>query len=593
MKDFFKSLLASFVALGLFAGGVLVLLVILVASMGPTKPVVPSRAVLILDLNTNFTDSYPDQGPAELLQKAAGGGLAEGIPLHVLVQAIDRASHDASLSALYITGIVRPEGVGSGPAALKELREAILRFRKVSGKPVIAYNQYWTKRELYLCAGVGKVYMNPLGVLDATGYASEVTFYGKAFKKYGVDVQVTRVGKYKSAVEPYVLEKLSDPAREELQVLMGDLWTEWKAAVAADRKLTPAQLQAIADEQGTLTSPEALKAGLVDKLLANDQVLDELKEIAGKKVGDRDFPQIDMATYVKTVPEPSGSNRIALVFAEGAIVDGMGTSGSIGGETLSNELRRLRLDKRVKAIVLRVNSPGGSAPASELIQRELVLARKDKPVVVSMGHLAASGGYWISTYADRIFAEPTTITGSIGVFGLLPNVKSLANEHGITWDGVQTAKLANSLTISRPKTDAELQRAQVMVDWIYDLFVTKVAESRKLTREQVQEIAQGRVWSGAAAIRIGLVDEIGSLQDAVAYAARKAKVESDYRLEGPAEPRTAVEKVLKALGGGKRQYTRSSADSLQGQVRHVISGLEAFTDPRGIYARMPYDLAIR
>ncbi|NTV74656.1 MAG: signal peptide peptidase SppA [Holophaga sp.] len=593
MKDFFKSLVASLVALSLFVGGGLVLLVIIAASMGPTKPVVPAKAVLILDLNTNFTDSYAEPGPAELLQKAAGGGQAEGVPLHVLVQALDRASHDAGLSALYITGIVRPEGVGSGPAALKELREAILRFRKVSGKPVIAYNQYWTKRELYLCAGVGKVYMNPLGVLDATGYASEVTFYGKAFKKYGVDVQVTRVGKYKSAVEPYVLEKLSDPAREELQVLMGDLWTEWKSAVAADRKLTPERLQAIADEQGTLTSPEALKEGLVDKLLANDQVLDELKEIAGRKTSDRDFPQIDMATYAKTLPEATGSNRIALVFAEGSIVDGMGASGSIGGESLSNELRRLRLDKRVKAIVLRVNSPGGSAPASELIQRELVLARKDKPVIVSMGHLAASGGYWISTYADRIFAEPTTITGSIGVFGLLPNVKSLANEHGITWDGVQTAKLANSLTISRPKTDAELARAQVMVDWIYDLFVTKVAESRKLTRDQVQEIAQGRVWSGASAIRIGLVDEIGSLQDAVAFAAKKAKIESDYRLEGPTEPRTAVEKLLKALSGGKRQFTRSSADTLQGQVQHVISGLEAFSDPRGIYARMPYDLTIR
>ena len=243
--------------------------------------------------------------------------------------------------------------------------------------------------------------------------------------------------------------------------------------------------------------------------------------------------------------------------------------------------------------MLRINSPGGSALASELIQRELVLARKDKPVVVSMGHLAASGGYWIAAYADRIFAEPNTFTGSIGVYGMMPNVKALANEHGITWDGVQTAKLANSLTVARPKTDAEMARAQAMVDWIYDLFLTKVSEGRRIPKDKVAEIAQGRVWSGAAALKIGLVDELGGLQDAVKCAAKLAKVEKDYRLEGPAEPRTAVEKLLHALGGSKRNFTRSQADPIKGQVEQVIHGLEAFGSAQGIYARLPYDLVIR
>jgi len=594
MKEFFRSLLASLVALGLFLGAGVVLLVTLGASMAPTKPVVPTRAVLILDLNTNFTDAYKEPTPSDLIQKAAGTGEVEAVPLHLLIRALDRASHDGNISALYLTGIIRPEGVGSGPAAMRELREAILRFKKVSGKPVLAYNQYFTKRELYLCAGASKVYLNPMGIVDASGYASELTFFGNAFKKYGVGVQVTRVGKYKSAVEPFVLDKMSDANREEMQVLMGDLWNDWKQAVAGDRKLTVDQLQAVADEQGVLSSPEALKAGLVDKLATYDEVLDELKVLTGRKASDHDFAQLDMDTYVKSGPElEGGHNRIALVFAEGDIVDGSGRDGSVGGDSLSRELRRLRLDKHVKAIVLRVNSPGGSAMASELIQREVILARKEKPVVVSMGYLAASGGYWISTYADRIFAEPNTITGSIGVFGMLPNVKALANEHGITWDGVQTAKLANTMTIARPKTEAELARAQVLVDWIYDQFIAKVADSRKLTRAQVEEIAQGRVWSGLAAKKLGLVDELGGLQDAVTCAARLAKVDKDYRLEGPSEPRTAVEKLIRALSGEKHDFAHSSADTLKGQVQRVFNGFETFNDPRGIYARMPFDVILR
>ena len=594
MKDFFKSLFASLLALSIFVGGGLILLVGIAAAMGPSKPTVPAKAVLILDLNTNFTDAQQEPSPAELLQKAAGAGEAESVPLNALIQGLDRAAHDGNISGLFLTGIIRPEGVGSGPAALKELREAIQRFRRDSGKPVIAYNQYWTKRELYLCAGASKLYINPLGIMDVSGYASEITFYGNAFKKYGIEVQVTRAGKYKSAVEPYVLDQMSDANREEIQAVLGDVWAEWKQAVARDRRLAPEAIQAVADEQGTLSSAEALKAGLVDKVVPYDEVLDELKVLAGKKPADGNYPQVDLGTYLKTGDEPaSGSNRIALVYAEGNIVDGGGTDGSIGGDSLSRELRRLRLDKGVKAIVLRINSPGGSAPASELIQRELVLARKDKPVVVSMGHLAASGGYWIAAYADRIFAEPNTLTGSIGVFGLMPNVKGLANEHGITWDGVQTSKLANTMTIARSKTDAEMARAQALVDWIYDQFLTKVSEGRKLPKGKVAEIAQGRVWSGAAALKLGLVDELGGLQDAVKHAARMAKIEKDYRLEGPAEPRTAVEKIMRALGGSKRNFTRSQADPIKGQVQQVIRGLESFGSAQGIYARMPYDLVIR
>jgi protease-4 len=596
MKDFFRSLLASLVALGLFAFCGMGLLIGLMATLGASKPTVTPRSVLVLNLSTNFPDSIQDSSPGDLLQKAMRGQDHEGLPLTGLLQALDRAATDKNISALYLTGNVTSTGYGSGPAALKEIREAIQRFKKVSGKPVIAYNHAWTKREYYLCAGATKLYGNPSGQVDVTGLASEPMFFGGAFKKYGIEVQVTRVGKFKSAVEPYILEKMSDASREQMQTLLGDIWGEWKDTVARDRKLTPEAIQALADDKGFLPCPEALKAGLLDKVATPDEVLDELKLLAGRKTTDVELPQMDFGTYMKMPFENKGKNRIAVVYAEGEIVDGHGQDGQVGGDTLSRELRRLRLDKRVKAIVFRVNSPGGSALASDLIQREVILARKAKPVIVSMGYLAASGGYWISTYGDRIFAEPNTITGSIGVFGMLPNVQKLGNDHGLTWDSVQTSRMANPMTIARPKTEAELARVQALVDGIYDQFLDKVAESRKMKRDQVHELAQGRVWSGKQALKLGLVDELGGVQDAIRYAAKMAKIEGDYRVDSPGEPRTAVEKILKLLGGDKAPTSRSTAgpvDALVNQFQLTLGTLRSFNDPQGVYARMPFDLVLR
>ncbi|MFZ9186625.1 MAG: signal peptide peptidase SppA, partial [Holophagaceae bacterium] len=288
----------------------------------------------------------------------------------------------------------------------------------------------------------------------------------------------------------------------------------------------------------------------------------------------------------------SSENRIAVVFAEGTIVDGNGSIGEIGGESLSRQLRRLRSDSSVKAVVLRVNSPGGSAYASELIQRELVLIQKDKPVVVSMGYVAASGGYWISTYANRIFAQPNTITGSIGVFGLFPNIKGLGNSVGITWDEVKTAELAAMQTTSRPKTSAELARYQLGVDKIYDDFIKMVAEGRRLKPEFVNEIAQGRVWSGKEAIKLGLVDELGGLSQAIDHAALIAKLGDDYQIEYAKPPLGTVERILKFLREDDPiAYGKMSV--LGRQIRNQFSWLNSLNDPNGIYARMPYDLNIK
>lgn len=596
MRDFFKTLLASLVALVLFSGLAFLLFLGVVASMGPSTPTVPAKAILVFDLSQPIPDSAQEAGPQEAIQRALAGGGSDGTPLPVLLNTLEKAAKDKNIAALYLTGNVESAGYASGPAALRELREALQRFKQESGKPVIAYNLNFGKRDYYLCAGATTVYLHPFGGLDVTGLASEPMFYAGAMKKYGIEMQVTRVGKYKSAVEPYFLEKMSDANREQTARFLGDIWEEWKATVAADRKKTPELIQQLADEKMALMPKEALETGLVDKLATPDEVLDALKKLAGKQPKDRDFPQITLETYAKIPVEAKGKHRIAVVYAEGEIVDGEGAPTQVGGERVSRELRRLRLDEKVKAIVLRVNSPGGSATASELIQREVILCKAaGKPVVVSMGYVAASGGYWISTYGDRIFAEPNTITGSIGVFGMLPNVKKLANDHGITWDSVQTAKLA-APSLARPRTPEELARIQSLVDDIYDQFLAKVAEGRKMQKDAVHEIAQGRVWSGKEAQKLGLVDEMGGLRDAIAHAAKLAKVEGDYKVDAPEAAKPPIEKLMKMLGEGeKRKVVRAKgpAEQLKAEFEQVLAGLSALNDPRGVYARMPFDLNIK
>jgi protease-4 len=591
MKDFFKTFFAALLALIVAGGAAFVLFFGILAAIGSSnKPTVPSKAVLVFDMDTSLTDGQHDPEPGEALSLAlsSGGGRSQSLP--AAIDAIDRAASDDRIAGLFLTGNLQ----AAGPAQLKELREAIQRFK--AKKPVIAYDLGWGKREYYLAAGASTVYVNPFGSVEVNGFASEPMFFGEAFKKYGVEVQVTRVGKYKSAVEPFILDKMSDPNREQVQKLLDDLWGDWKGSVAKDRKTTPEALQTLADDKGVLEAQEAKQAGLVDKIAPYDEVLDALKALVGKKPKDRDFPQIALSTYAE-IPgaEKRGHNRIAVLVAEGEIVDGEGKANQIGGDSLSRELRRLRLDDKVKAVVLRVNSPGGSAAASELIQREVILTRKVKPVVVSMGHLAASGGYWISTYGDRIFAEPGTITGSIGVFGMLPNVKQLANDHGITWDSVQTAKLANPMTLTRPKTDFELARIQGIVDHIYDQFISKVADSRKMKKEAVQEIAQGRVWSGQEALKLGLVDEIGGLDAAVKYAAKKANVGDDYYVAGPEEEPDAFKQLVRNLIQGKpRKLAKvGPVDVLVGDLKRQVELLSSLNDPQGVYARLPFDLDLR
>lgn len=608
MRDFLKYTFASLLGLLIFFGlgtSGIILLLISAATKDP-GPQVKDKSVLVFDMSAKINDTNPASGTGELIQKAVSGeDNDEVITLRMVLDAIERASKDSRIVALYLDGSKESSGAMAGFATLKEVRQALEKF-KASGKKIIAYNIGWDEPSYYLASVANSIVVNPLGMMEINGLRSETMFLTGAFEKYGIGVQVLRVGKYKSAVEPYVLKKLSAENREQIQKLLGDIWGEFRAVVGKSRQLTPQQIQAIADSKGVLMADEARKNRLVDKVAYYDGVVSDLKELTGNSKEDKSFRQINLNTYAK-VPDSTArqqqksNNKIAVVYAEGEIVTGQGSIRQVGSDRIASQLRQMRQDDSVKAVVLRVNSPGGSATASEIIQREVRLTRQEKPVIVSMGDVAASGGYWISTYANRIFAEPNTITGSIGVFGMLPNIQKLANNNGITWDVVKTGKYADARTISRPKTPQELTIYQGSVNRIYYQFLGKVADSRKLPQTKVQEIAQGRVWSGFAAKQIGLVDEIGGLENAIGYAAKVAKLGDDWELKQYPKSRTLEERLLKNLlsysGSDREGITKAnqfgSLTFTYEQLKENLGILVNLNDPLGVYARMPYNLDIK
>ena len=602
MRDFLKNTLATvlglLIFLGLSIGGLLTIIIAL--STRDTGPQVKDKSVLVFDLGTTITDAKRITSSSQALGNAlSGNAVNETISLRSVLDAINEATRDPKIVGIYLYGDEESAG-GAGFATLKEVREALQHFRD-SGKKIIAYDITWREREYYLGSVANTIVLNPIGSFALKGLSSETMFYAGALKKFGVGVQVTRVGKYKSAVEPFLLTKRSSENREQTQQLLNDLWTEFLTAAGKDRKLTVPQLQTIADAQGTLMATDALKSRLVDKLAYLDEVVADWKQVAGSDGKNNSFRQISLKAYAKIAEDKSergGKNQIAVVYAEGNIVSGQGGVGDVGGDRLAKQLRQLRQDDNVKAVVLRVNSPGGSVTASEVIQREVILTRKAKPLVVSMGSVAASGGYWISTYSDRIFAEPNTITGSIGVFGIQPNFQAIANANGITWDAVKTGRYADSQTTSRPKNPQELAILQKSVDQIYDQFLTKVADSRKLTKTKVAEIAQGRVWSGIKAKQLGLVDELGGIDAAIQDAAKRAKLGSDWQIEEYPKTRSFPERFFEQLGNDAAAQlapSTASRDPLTIQVEKLqadLAALKAMNDPLGVYVRLPFNFRI-
>jgi protease-4 len=605
MKDFLKytcaSLLGTFLGLLLLGsiglGGLVLLIAVAASSSKDSGPQVKDKSVLVLDLSLNITDSKPSRSTSAAIEEVLSDDGGDTVTLRTVLDTIEYAKKDPKIVGIYLEG--SSDSSSSGFANLKEVRSALQRFRDAK-KPIFAYQMDWNERDYYLGSVANTIAVNPYGSLEINGFSSQATFFTGALEKYGLGVQVTRVGKYKSAVEPFLLTKMSPENRQQTQKLLGDMWGEYLTTVGPNRKVTVPQLQAVADNGGILMADEALKSKLVDKVVYFDEIATELKKLTGTDRENKSFKQISLKNYARVAEDKKSTrannkNQIAVLYAEGEIVDGEGGPTEVGGDRIAKEMRKIREDDDVKAVVLRVNSPGGSATAAEVIGREVMLTGKKKPVIVSMGNLAASGGYWISMGSTRIFAEPNTITGSIGVFGMLFNAEKLAANNGLTWDVVKTARFADINTVSRPKNPQELANIQRIVDRIYDRFITKVAASRKLPKNKVQEIAQGRVWSGTAAKQLGLVDEIGGLEDAVAEAAKQAKLGDDWQLEEYPKRRSFEERILERLSGVRVLKPAPKLDPLTAEVKKVqeeLAVIKSMNDPQGIYVRLPFNLRI-
>ena len=618
MKSFFKIIFATFFALVLFT--VLLAVVFIGATIGLARmgakqePKIEKGSYLVIDMSMNIPDTPPPSEGEQALRQLFGGGDAQTASLRQTIEAVNQAAKDDRITGIFLQGSFVPANYGSGFAALKEVREALTAFKE-SKKGITAYLVSPTTRDYYLASVADTIYMNPFGEMQMPGLHSEPMFFADAFKKYGIGVQVTRVGKYKSFVEPFILDKMSPENREQTQMLLDDVWSQFKDGVEHSRNIPAAQLQALVDKDGIINPADAKQNGLINDVAYLPDVIEKLRQNGTEttKSGTSTFKQVDLQTYINQngTKTESADNalanlidttpKVAVVYAEGDIVDGDGdAANSIGGDRFARELRRLREDKTVRAIVLRVNSPGGSALASEVIQHEMILARgAGKPIIVSMGTVAASGGYWISTASDRIFAEPNTITGSIGVFGILPNIQQLANDHGVTFDGVKTGKFADLETASRPKSPEELQVIQTFVDHIYDEFIKRVAAARNLPEDKVKEIAQGRVWSGEQALKIGLVDEIGGLDAALAYAKTKSKLPVDAKVVEYPAPVKFAEQLADFLNGQKRPVasifgvSAKKAGVLGREVNRFSADLEALNrlnDPMNTYVRLPFDV---
>ncbi|EDX77854.1 signal peptide peptidase SppA, 67K type [Coleofasciculus chthonoplastes PCC 7420] len=567
---------------------------IITAASRDTGPQVKDKSVLVFDLSLTVRDTDPTSSTSRAIEEALSGEETDTITLRKVIDTLNTAAEDSRIVALYLDGSQTSTSSGTGFATLKEVREALERFKE-SGKKIIAYDVDSGEGEYYLSSIADTIVLNPMGSLEMNGFSSQPMFFTGALEKFGIGIQVIRVGKYKSAVEPFVLKELSQENRQQMQALLGDLWTEFRTTVGKSRQVTPQELQAIADTQGIVLASDAIGRRLVDKVGYYDEVIAQLQELTGESETEKSFRQVHLSTYADIADKPehqrASKNKIAVLYASGEIVDGEGSVQEVGGESFAAQMRKLRLDDSVKAVVLRVNSPGGSATASEIIQREVKLTRDSKPVIISMGDIAASGGYWISTYGNRIFAEPNTVTGSIGVFGLLMNVQQIANENGITWDVVKTGRFADTQTVSRPKTTQELALIQKIVDQVYSKFLDKVAESRKLPKDKVAQIAQGRVWSGIDAKQLGLVDEIGGLDDAIEYAVKEANLGEDWKLEEYPRFQTLEERLIEEFVGNDSNTTRQP-DPLMAEfmkLKEDLAMLQALNDPKGIYARLPFN----
>lgn len=512
------------------------------------------------------------------------------IALDDILKSIKAAAKEDNIKGISVnTGMM----MQASPATLTEIRRALEEFKK-SGKFVYAYGDYYGQGAYYLASVADSVFLNPQGTMDLRGMSSQIMFYKGLIDKLGVDVQVVKCGKFKSAVEPYLLDKMSDANREQMEVLLNSIWGEMTAQIAQSRHLSQDDINRIADSLLVRNAHDALENKLVDNLMYRSDYHKMLRAKLGVS-GKQKITLLSVEEYASNLSEKSrllSKNKIAVIYAYGQINDGKGSSNTIGDVTLCKSIRKAVDDKRVKAIVLRVNSPGGSALASEIIWNEIENAKKEgKIVVTSMGDYAASGGYYISCNSDYIVAEPTTLTGSIGVFGIIPSVgRFLDTKLGITTDGVSTNAHSDALNGMRPMDETEYAWMQNSVDQTYDTFLQRVSNGRKIDKAQVDSIGQGRVWSGKDALEIGLVDQLGNLDDAIQMAAQLADI-TDYKVVYP-EKKSFLELVLSNESSGRERVNATVREEL-GELYPAYNAMKQIRDMKGVQARMPMEIVVR
>ena len=591
MKDFMKQAFATVVGILIFtvAMGIIGVISILgmVASTDST-PKVKDNSVLVLNLNGVMQERSQDD-----IYSFLTGGEVSSLGLDDLAEAIDKAKTDDNVKGIYIeAGMFAPDG----PASVQALRKKLVEFKK-SGKWIVAYGDQYTQSAYWLCSVADKVIVNPEGIVDWHGLCTETMYFKDLLAKFGVKMQIAKVGKFKSAVEPFFADKMSDANREQVSVYLNGIWGNIVKDVAQSRKLDAKTLNAYADSLVTFSSADDLvKMKLVDQVAYYDEVRADIKKRLGLDEDDK-ISQVSVSQMCAQPNKNKADDRIAVYYAYGDIVsdaeDGMSQGSAICSGNVVPDLEALMDDEDVKAVVLRVNSPGGSAYASEQIWRAVTRLKAKKPVVVSMGTYAASGGYYISCAANYIYAEPTTLTGSIGIFGMFPDVSGLLTDKlGLKFDHVKTNKNSQFGTTSRPFTDEEMQYLTNMVDRGYKTFTKRVSDGRKIPVERVYEIAEGRVWLGQDALKIKLVDAIGGIDQAVAKAAELAKVK-EYRTKAYPAKADMWESLLNRASSEGGNYLDGKLRATLGEYYAPFMYLKQLDRQDAIQARMPAHIVIK
>ncbi|WP_158975610.1 signal peptide peptidase SppA [Cellulophaga sp. L1A9] len=583
LRNLLAAIIGCLIAFGVLFGMFLIFLALL--SGEDDEKTIKSDAVLEIQIQNPVQDyvGRDESDPfAGLFQQAQG--------LNEIIHAIKVAKNDSKIKGISINN----NFILAGLSQTQAIRRALEDF-KTSGKFVYAYADLYVQKDFYLASVADSLFINEVGTLDFKGLSSEVLFYKELQEKAGIKMEVIRHGKYKSAVEPYLANEMSEANRTQIKELLSSLWGSMVDEISVSRRMTPENLNVIADTLGGRMPQLAKQSGLVDDVLFFDEYENKLKN-AVKIALDEDINYVSLEDYIDTANKTKlykGDDKIAVIYAQGEILYGEGGPDVIGQGIINKSLKKAREDESVKAIVLRVNSPGGSALTSDIIWREIELTKAIKPVVVSMGDVAASGGYYIAVGADKIFAEPTTITGSIGVFGTIPNATELAKNIGINAEQVGTNKNSVDYSLFEPMSDGFRSMVQEGVERTYNTFLERVAQGRKITVAEADSMAQGRVWSGLDAKRLGLVDELGSLDDAIKGAAALAEI-GDFGVKIFPKYKSGFERFMEDYGGAS---TKIKQDFIREEI-----GLEAYTifkevkatmDQEGVQARMPFVLSVK